>query len=306
MKKWADKRQGFTIVELLIVIVVIAILAAITIVAYNGIQNRAKDSSLQSTASQAGKKALAYAPVNADLYPTETSYRSDLSLPADTNSATYNYYTSNDRKTFCLSVANTAVVPEVAFAFTQNGKAVPGRCVENVIANPSFESSVTTPWYNEGGQSVVADTSAFTSGSRSLRLTKTSAGASGNALFLDIPVQTGEVYSFSYNVKRSAGAGDYVIAIRDANSSTYITPGSYATPPAAMTRYRSPMTVLTTGNARLFMRTGTGAVGDAISVDGLMLTLGPVDYSYGDGDSANWSWVGGAGTSVSFGPALPQ
>lgn len=40
---WAKtNKTGFTIVELLIVIVVIAILAAITIVAYNGIQNRAK------------------------------------------------------------------------------------------------------------------------------------------------------------------------------------------------------------------------------------------------------------------------
>lgn len=37
--------SGFTIVELLIVIVVIAVLAAITIVAYNGIQQRAKNSS---------------------------------------------------------------------------------------------------------------------------------------------------------------------------------------------------------------------------------------------------------------------
>lgn len=41
---WARTRQtGFTIVELLIVIVVIGILAAITIVAYNGIQTRAQN-----------------------------------------------------------------------------------------------------------------------------------------------------------------------------------------------------------------------------------------------------------------------
>lgn len=37
------KQTGFTIVELLIVIVVIGILAAITVVAYNGIQQRARD-----------------------------------------------------------------------------------------------------------------------------------------------------------------------------------------------------------------------------------------------------------------------
>lgn len=36
-------KKGFTIVELLIVIVVIGILAAITIVAYNGIQSRGRD-----------------------------------------------------------------------------------------------------------------------------------------------------------------------------------------------------------------------------------------------------------------------
>ena len=38
------KPRGFTIVELLIVIVVIAILAAISVVAYSGIQQRARDS----------------------------------------------------------------------------------------------------------------------------------------------------------------------------------------------------------------------------------------------------------------------
>ena len=52
-------RNGFTIVELLIVIVVIAILAAVSFVAYSGIQNEAADSAVRSDLSQAGRKAMA-------------------------------------------------------------------------------------------------------------------------------------------------------------------------------------------------------------------------------------------------------
>jgi prepilin-type N-terminal cleavage/methylation domain-containing protein len=51
------QHTGFTIVELLIVIVVIGILAAITIVAYNGIQQRARDSEMASALQSATKKA---------------------------------------------------------------------------------------------------------------------------------------------------------------------------------------------------------------------------------------------------------
>jgi len=52
--------KGFTIVELLIVVVVIAILAAITIVSYNGITNKANASSAQSTAATVQKKIELY------------------------------------------------------------------------------------------------------------------------------------------------------------------------------------------------------------------------------------------------------
>ncbi|CAN5367179.1 hypothetical protein BH10PAT4_BH10PAT4_3140 [soil metagenome] len=61
--KSRQQERGFTIVELLIVIVVIAILASITIVAYSGITSRANNSSVQSNASSVQSVAEAY---NAD------------------------------------------------------------------------------------------------------------------------------------------------------------------------------------------------------------------------------------------------
>lgn len=53
------KQSGFTIVELLIVIVVIAILAAIVVVAYNGVQSRARDSKIQNDIAQIQKAIIA-------------------------------------------------------------------------------------------------------------------------------------------------------------------------------------------------------------------------------------------------------
>lgn len=55
------KNRGFTIVELLIVIVVIAVLAAISIVAYNGIQTRARDNVRKQDLAQLVKATQLYA-----------------------------------------------------------------------------------------------------------------------------------------------------------------------------------------------------------------------------------------------------
>ena len=66
-------QSGFTIVELLIVIVVIGILAAITIVSYSGITNRANGAQAVTNAETTQKVAEAYnadPPAGVNGYPT--------------------------------------------------------------------------------------------------------------------------------------------------------------------------------------------------------------------------------------------
>ena len=59
MIAWAQKQKGFTIVELLIVVVVIAILAAVTVVAYTGISDQARESKINADMAQLEKAIFA-------------------------------------------------------------------------------------------------------------------------------------------------------------------------------------------------------------------------------------------------------
>lgn len=93
------RQSGFTIVELLIVVVVIAILAAITIVSYNGITTQANAAAAKSFTSTVAKKFEAYQAENGR-YPvviTEVnssadasrSYYINLAAAAGTTASTY-------------------------------------------------------------------------------------------------------------------------------------------------------------------------------------------------------------------------
>lgn len=64
----STKQRGFTIVELLIVIVIIAILAAITIVAFNGVQQRARDAKRKQDVAQIAKLLSIYELDNGPMY----------------------------------------------------------------------------------------------------------------------------------------------------------------------------------------------------------------------------------------------
>ena len=97
------KKSGFTIVELLIVIVVIAILAAISIVAYTGVQNRAKASKALMNANTVIKKAEAYNSLTGGYPRTLAQFDSQseslitgggigLATPTSNNGADYIYF----------------------------------------------------------------------------------------------------------------------------------------------------------------------------------------------------------------------
>ena len=97
-------QKGFTIVELLVVIVVIGILAAITIVSYTGITQRATVATLQSDLDNASKKLKMYytlygsypTALNASNCPTAPTADNNYCLPiSGSNTISYNGGASN-------------------------------------------------------------------------------------------------------------------------------------------------------------------------------------------------------------------
>ena len=99
MNSYIDKEsnRGFTIIELLIVIVIIGILVAITAVSYNGITKSAKESALKSELKQANTE-LEVAKAKTGTPPTNT----DSFTP--TKSGTLSISTNPEQNSWCLSI----------------------------------------------------------------------------------------------------------------------------------------------------------------------------------------------------------
>ena len=114
------KSSAFTIVELLIVVVVIAILAAITIVSYNGITKSAKEIALKSDLRNAATQ-LELTRATTSSYPTS---KDSLKFSKGTETAY-----SGGGNTFCLQVSNPSL-PDKTFHITEAGSIEEGNCPE--------------------------------------------------------------------------------------------------------------------------------------------------------------------------------
>ncbi len=312
---WAKNKNGFTIVELLIVVVVIAILAAITIVAYNGIQNRAKESSAQSAASQSGKKVAQYSALNADLYPTAVEFTTATGFTASTdNSTPYQYTVSIDQKTFCMTVTTNKISYYVSNVSLNPTK---GACVghladgatsmlTNLIPNPSVESALTGWALNANLTGSGTGGRVQVSGKWVMQGTRNAAVATAIYMVQSTPVTVtpNTTYTVSALVTSSV-AQSLTLQLRIGGTATAI--GSSTTLAfAAGVPTRITYTVNVGANTSVFptIFSGSGTIGDVITVDEVMLTEGSVQYSYADGNTPGWTWSGTANLSSSSGPPV--
>ena len=158
--------RGFTIVELLIVIVVIAILAAVTVVAYNGIQQRTHQSVVQAELSTNGKKLAEYQITSAgNVYP----YNGPMFVASGVKFSVKSYqyiaycYDSGIGSTFALVVRTIDASKSYAYTpegglkqYTGNWSTMNGATGICAQANPSLTAGAwaydyTTGWASGWG-----------------------------------------------------------------------------------------------------------------------------------------------------------
>lgn len=306
-------RRGFTIVELLIVIVVIAILAAIVIIAYTGIQNKA-----HAAAAQAASNSIAKLLTNS--YTTNGTYPSDLStinngnpMPT-TDGSTYSYHPGSSNSSYCVTVTNgnnSYKVTDTAPQPTAGGCPGDGvggvAAITNMALNPSFEAGLSgVSSYNVNNANLSVPDAA--SGGKILRATRNNTTGTTGPWWDEAMVTPGQTYYVSLATRANVSlARTLSIEWLDSAKTTRISTSSLVTgyTPGASWGTIGGSAVAPAGavNMRLtFYGTGNGALTDYVDIDAVMITQGSSSYTYADGNTSNWIWNGTANNSTSTGP----
>jgi prepilin-type N-terminal cleavage/methylation domain-containing protein len=314
--------SGFTIVELLVVIVIIGILAAITIVSYVGISSRATASSLQSNLANSAQQIKLY---NVDhvAYPTGLNTNNCPTGPVidpnyclkTSSGTTYSINANNSSPSvFCL----TATKSGQSYYVNQSGSPFAGSCTTtNLDTNPSFESATTfLTTAGQGGNLTGLnhsdqDTTHVLYGTYAA-MDESNKTTGQYFLKTQTPFTpiVGDTYFFSAYVYLPIGSTitNIFIGIRDSITWNYLSSTAFSTlTPGSWTRISCSYTA-TSANPQWVLTIAdpngvTPGNPQFYWIDGVMLTDSSNLQNYADGTSRDWSWNGTPNSSTSTGPA---
>jgi len=313
--------SGFTIVELLIVIVVIGVLAAVVIVAYSGIQERARASAASSALTQAAKKIALWQIDNPGSVPTSLS---DAGVTSS-GSASYQYSQTNSGTGYCI----TATVGTTSYYLNSTTQTTPisGGCaghgvggvgaITNLATNPSAETNAG--WYSNNGATHATsyDTSISRSGAKSLEShnlgsdsTLMSIYGAGGLTGNGFAVGSNKTYTVSaYGRATVPYKVRLFYAFRTNGVWTSAVYGSW-TSGTAGTWTQASFTATSAANTDLLRvciqvsADTTQPAGTSSWADDLMAAESNSVYNYADGNSPGWIWNGTPHNSTSTGSPL--
>ncbi len=326
--QWAKKQTGFTIVELLIVIVVIAVLAAIVTVAYNGVTQKAKDSAAKSAAQSAAMKLATYAVDNSETFPASLA----AAGVNDGNGVTFQYSVNSTSNGYCVTaVANgTAYYTGSNYGYTGSSSgtvnennptsgACPGHTVtgaaaiKNYATNPGVEVNAAG-MSGPNSSTTARDTSKYHSGVASLLVTmpvNNSTTTVGAAVFnysdFTTVLEANTTYTVSLWVWVPTSTVSPTISIQGSGRTAPTNPaGRTSNTKNQWVRLNNTFTTLTSGSVVIYVlnNSATTVAGTQYWIDDVMLVKGTEAVNYADGNSTGWVWNGTANNSSSNGPAL--